>query len=115
MKALIVLAFASLVTFQSARAIDITTSVVAGVVVAQYAGTAAGVAVSSVLAGAATVTRSGGGKEAVAKAALNDAQEFYLTGNLSVALENSIRSIQDLDDSISDEEAVDMIVEAIAE
>lgn len=115
MRSFIAVAFAFVIGFaniNTAKAVDVSTSVVVGVVVAHYAGAAAGVAVSSLLAGTATVLHS---KEAVAKAALNDAQDFYLTGELSVALENSINSIQELDSSISDSEAVDMIVASIAE
>jgi hypothetical protein len=115
MKTAFALMFAFLFAFsapQRAEASDIATSVVAGVVVTQYVGVGAGVAVSMVLAGAAVVIHSSG-KEAVAQAALNDVQDFYQNGRLSVALENTINSLQDLDPSLSDEEAVDLVVEAV--
>jgi hypothetical protein len=115
MKTAFALMFAFLFAFsapQRAEASDIATSVVAGVVVTQYVGVGAGVAVSMVLAGAAVVIHSSG-KEAVAQAALNDVQDFYQNGRLSVALGNTINSLQDLDPSLSDEEAVDLVVEAV--
>lgn len=117
MKSILTLAFAFLITFtastQKAKATDITTSVVAGVVVAHYVGTLAGVGVSVVLAGAATLIHTAAGKEAVAKAAMNDAQDYYLNGSLSLALNNTVKEIQAMDESISEEEAVDMVVASV--
>ena len=115
MKKMIMLALAFLITaapFQQSKASDITTSVVVGVLVTQYAGTLAGVAASSLLAGTAVVIHSAG-KEAAVKAAQNDIQNFYSSGELSLALENTVKSIQALDESISEEEAMDMILEAV--
>ncbi len=97
---------------QKAEASDIATSVVVGIVVSQYVGTLAGVAASLVLAGSAIAIHSAG-KEAVAQAAQNDIQDFIATGNMSLALENSINGIQAEDESISEEEAIDLILAAV--
>jgi len=113
MKGLFAVLFAvafALAPVKKAEASYISTSVVVGVVVASYAGTLAGVAASSVLAG--TVVLMGSAKEVAIKAARNDVQNFYSSGALTLTLENSIKSLQALDESISQEEAMDMIMEA---
>lgn len=97
---------------QKAKASDIATSVVVGVVVTHYGGTLAGIAASALLAGAATAIHSQG-KEAVAQAAMNDIQNYYLDGQLSLALENSISSLKELDSDLSDEDAIDLILESL--
>ena len=110
MKTLFALVFSVLMIaapVKETKAADIPTAVVVGVLVAHYAGTLAGVAASSLLAGTAVVLHS---KEAAVKAAQNDVQNFYSTGEISLNLENSIRSLQIMDESISDEEAMDMIL-----
>lgn len=113
MKKMIVLAIAALITVapvQQSKASDISTSVVVGVLVAGYAGPLAGVAASSLLAGTELVLAR---KEVALKAAQNDVQKFYSTGELTASLENSIKSIQALDSDVSEEEAMDMIIEAL--
>jgi hypothetical protein len=97
-----------------AQASDISTSVVVGVVVANYAGALAGVAASSLLTGTNVLLHSAG-KEAAVMAAQNDVQNFYSTGSMSLALQNSVKSIQILDESISQEEAMDLILESAAQ
>lgn len=116
MKSLAVATLAVLIGFgnvNQAKALDITTSVAVGVAVGAYAGAAAGVAASSLLVGTELILTSR--KEAVAKAVLNDAQNYYLTGELSVGLENSIKGLQALDSSISEEEAIDLLIASVTE
>lgn len=116
MKSIAVATLALMIGFgnvNQAKAMDVSTSVVVGVAVGAYAGALAGVAASSLLFGTELVLLNS--KEAVAKAVVNDAQNYYLTGELSVALENSIKGLQDLDASISEEEAIDMLVASVTE
>jgi hypothetical protein len=118
MKALFAIVFSALLVVaptQKAEASAYVTSTVVGVVVANFAGAGAGVAASLLLAGSALVVGGAAAKEQVAQAALNDVQDYYLNGNLSIALENSINDIMALDENISEEEALDMIVQAMTE
>ena len=108
---LIALSF-TLAPVKKAEASDIATSVVVGIVISHYAGTLAGVAASLLLAGTAVVIH-GAGKEAIAQAAQNDIMEFQASGNMSLALENSINGLQEVDSSISDEEAVNLILASV--
>lgn len=50
------------------------------------------------------------GVQKALQAVVNDAQEFHQSGIASPALEQSIKNVQELQD-VSDEEAVDMLLE----
>lgn len=116
MKNLFALVFAFSLAFapvKESKALDISTTVVVGVVVGIYVSPLAGVAASSALAGTYLVTAAS--KEAAIKSAQNDLNAYAATGELSLALKSSVQSIQAMDESISEAEAMDLIVEAIAE
>lgn len=43
----------------------------------------------------------------------NDAQQFYNDGSITPALSNSINQLKNLDNSLTESDAVDMLVEAV--
>ncbi|MGZ3787580.1 MAG: hypothetical protein ACXVLQ_03615 [Bacteriovorax sp.] len=52
-------------------------------------------------------------KEAVKNALNADAQEFYLTGNVSAALAKSVSLLKEKTTNLSDAEAIDLLVESV--
>ena len=74
---------------------------------------------SSVLLSASPIlssaTTSGGLPKIQANAVLNDAQEMLQTGNASLFLSQKISETQDLNEGISEVEALDILIESAQE
>lgn len=71
---------------------------------------------SSVLTSASpllsTATTSGGLQKVQANAVINDAQEMLQTGEASSFLSQKIKETQDLNEGVSESEALDILVES---
>lgn len=85
------------------------------VALSAFAPVAAGVMLGSTLGGLSTVLTVADEtvRKQVQELVNNDAQGFYIDGSISPALGNSINQLKDLDNTLTDAEAVDLLVEAV--
>ena len=100
-KTLLCMIFA--MTAIQAQASGIANSIVVGNVVSHYEG---------ISSGSALVLTSKR-KNAIARAAHADIMEYQASSRISVALENSIKGIQDVDSTVSYEEAMNLILASV--
>lgn len=80
-----------------------------------FAPVAAGVMLGSTLGGLSTVLTAANEtvRKQVQELVNNDAQGFYIDGSISPALGSGINQLKDLDNTLTDAEAVDLLVEAV--
>lgn len=88
---------------------------VSWVALSAFAPVAAGALLVSVTTGGATLWSVADEtvRKQVQELVNNDAQQYYNNGTISPALENSINHLKSLDKTLTDGDAVDMLVEAV--
>lgn len=107
MKKLLILALTTIISTNT-FAIDIATNSLAYTLAQTIYSAAVGVASSEV----SSLATSADNMKAEAYKIQNEAQNYYQSGIASVYLENKIKMAKNLDSSLSEEESVDLIVEA---
>lgn len=106
MKKLFILAFATILS-SNTYAVDLTTNTLAYTLANSLYTTAMGVATSE-----ATSIALSKNQKAEALRVQNEAQNYYQTGIASLYLNSKIQIAQELNSSLSEEESVDLLVEA---
>lgn len=106
MKKLFILAFATILS-SNTYAIDLATNTLAYTLANSLYTTAMGVATSE-----ATSIALSKNQKAEALRIQNEAQNYYQTGIASLYLNSKIQIAQELNSSLSEEESVDLLVEA---
>ncbi len=107
MKKLLILAFTTILSTNT-FALDIATNSLAYTLAETIYSAAVGVATSE----ASSLVTSAGQQKAEALKIQNEAQNYYQSGIASLYLESKIQIAKNLDSSLSDEESVDLLVEA---
>lgn len=108
MKKILIIAFASILTTSSSHAIEATTDVLA-YTLAQTIYTAA-IGMASVEA--TSLSTSQRNQKAEALRIQNEAQAYFQTGIATIYLESKIQIAQNLNNKLSEEESVDLLLEA---
>lgn len=106
MKKLFILAFATILS-SNTYAVDLATNTLAYTLANSLYTTAMGVATSE-----ATSIALSKNQKAEALKIQNEAQNYYQTGIASLYLNSKIQIAQELNSSLSEEESVDLLVEA---
>lgn len=106
MKKLFILAFATILS-SNTYAVDLATNTLAYTLANSLYTTAMGVATSE-----ATSIALSKNQKAEALRIQNEAQNYYQTGIASLYLNSKIQIAQELNSSLSEEESVDLLVEA---
>ncbi|MGZ3787219.1 MAG: hypothetical protein ACXVLQ_01780 [Bacteriovorax sp.] len=108
MKKLLILAFASILSGNNTYALEAGTNALAYTLAQTIYSTAIGVATSE----ATSLAISSGSQKAEALRIQNEAQNYFQSGKTSIYLESKIQLAKELNPRLSDDESIDLLLEA---